>query len=127
MIQRIPFAFVLFVFVIQFAGPVSSQYSPQQKKKGFGPSIPKAQITPHWFADDTKMRYRNDLKDGKREFILVDAEAGKRELAFDHTKLPAGLAKAASIEVKADRLPFDSIAFSDDMKAVRFDAAGKAW
>jgi dipeptidyl aminopeptidase/acylaminoacyl peptidase len=117
----------LVLAMILTADPAASQDAPQQKKKGFGPSIPKAQITPHWFADDTKMWYRNDLKDGKREFILVDADAGKRGPAFDHAKLAAGLAKAASIEVKADRLPFDSIAFADDMKSVRFDAAGKAW
>jgi hypothetical protein len=118
---------LLFVAMIYIAGSAASQDSPQQKKKGFGPSIPKAQITPHWFAEDTKFWYRNDLKGGAREFILVDADAGKRGPAFDHAKLAAGLAKAANIEVKADRLPFDSIAFADDMKAVRFDAAGKTW
>jgi dipeptidyl aminopeptidase/acylaminoacyl peptidase len=111
------------------SGPAVPQDSPQRKGK-FGPgtaSIPKAQVTPHWFADDARFWYRNDLRGGAKEFILVDAEAGKREPAFDHAKLAASLSKAANAEYKADRLPFDDIEIVDDGKAVRFDTAGKAW
>src|SRR5205814_896985 len=54
-------------------------------------------------------------------------EKGTRALAFDHAKLAAGLAKAAGIECKADKLPFDDIEFSDDCKTVQFDASGKRW
>src|SRR5947207_14197582 len=48
-------------------------------------------ITPHWFHDNTRFWYRNDLRDGAKEFILVDAEHGTRETAFDHAKLAAAL------------------------------------
>ena len=44
----------------------------------------KAQITPHWFAHNSRFWYRNDLRGGDKEFILVDAEQGKRQEAFDH-------------------------------------------
>src|SRR5436190_11263684 len=110
-------------FAMLAANPAAPQDSPQRKGK-FGPgtaSIPKAQITPHWFADDTRFWYRNDLKGGAREFVLVDAEAGKRGPAFDHDKLAAALSKAANTEYKADRLPFDDIEFVDDSKTVRYD------
>src|SRR5262245_44926855 len=40
----------------------------------------KAEITPHWFADNTRFWYRNDLRGGAKEFILVDAENGKRDV-----------------------------------------------
>jgi dipeptidyl aminopeptidase/acylaminoacyl peptidase len=110
------------------ADPAAPQDAPQQKK-GFGPSgrLNKFEIAPHWFADDTKLWYRIDSRGGIREFILVDAEAGKRGPAFDHAKLAAGLSKAAGAEFKCDRLPFDMIEFADGGKVVRFDAAGKSW
>jgi hypothetical protein len=87
----------------------------------------KDRIAPHWFAGDTRFWYRNDLKGGTREFVLVDAEKGTRGPAFDHAKLAAGLSKAAEREYRADRLPFDGISFTDDGKAVRFAAAEKTW
>src|SRR5262249_21560229 len=72
------------------------------------------QVTPHWFADDTKFWYRNDLKGGTKEFILVDAEKSSRGKAFDHGKLATALSKAAGKEYSADRLPFDDITFTKD-------------
>jgi dipeptidyl aminopeptidase/acylaminoacyl peptidase len=127
--SRFAFSVLALALVSLTAGPAASQDSPQRKGK-FGPgtaSIPKATVTPHWFADDTRFWYRNDLKDGAKEFILVDAEAGKRGPAFDHAKLAAALSKAANAEYKPDRLPFDDIEFADGGKAIRFDAVGKAW
>ena len=127
---RIVFATLVVSLMSLAAGSATPQDSPQQKKGKFGQgasSIPKAQITPHWFADDTRFWYRNTLKGGAKEFVVVDAEAGKREPAFDHAKLATALSKAASAEYKADRLPFDEIEFADGGKELRFDAAGKAW
>lgn len=84
-------------------------------------------VTPHWFANHTRFWYRNDLAGERREFIVVDAEAGKRAPAFDHARLAAGLSKAAGKEFTADRLPFDSITYLKPGNAVRFKAAGKTW
>src|SRR5690348_11331185 len=53
----------------------------------------KARIAPHWFHHDTRFWYRNDLRGGAREFILVDAERGTRLPAFDHQRLAAALSK----------------------------------
>jgi dipeptidyl aminopeptidase/acylaminoacyl peptidase len=103
--------------------------SPQQRR-GFGRpqrGVYKAQITPHWFQNNTRFWYRNDLAGGAKEFILVDAEQGTRQPAFDHAKLAAALSKAAGEEFKADRLPFSAIQFTEDGKAVMFEAAGKTW
>ena len=109
--------------------PAAEPQALLQKGKGFkGPSgVYRDRVTPHWFAGDTKFWYRNDLKDRTKEFVLVDAEKGTRTPAFDHAKLAAALAKAADTEVRADRLPFDEIEFSEDVTTVRFDAAGKRW
>jgi len=103
--------------------------SPLQPSRPSGrPSgVYKDRITPHWFAGDTRFWYRNDLKGGTREFVLVDAEKGTRGPAFDHAKLAMGLSKATGQEYRADRLPFNSITFTDDGKSVQFVVAEKSW
>src|SRR5215471_19961798 len=82
------------------------QDSPQQRGRGaggFGQGVLKARVTPHWFAGGTKFWYRNDLRDGAKEYILVDASAGSRGPAFDQAKVAAALTKANDKEYHADR------------------------
>ncbi len=87
----------------------------------------KAQLAPNWFHDNTRFWYRNDLRGGSREFVVVDAEKATRQPAFDHKKLAGSLSKAAATQYKADRLPFDGIDFVDEDRAIRFRAAGATW
>ena len=65
---------------------------------GFRPSrsvqgLYKDRITPYWFTDNTRFWYRNDLAGKTKEFILVDAEHGTRQPAFDHARLAATLSE----------------------------------
>src|SRR5262245_11391499 len=55
----------------------------------------KLQIRPHWFHDGTRFWYRNELKGNTTEYILVDAESGTRQPAFDHQRLATALSRAA--------------------------------
>ena len=87
----------------------------------------KAQISPHWFADGSGFWYRNDLRAGAREFILVDAHRGTRQPAFDHARLAAALTKASGTVHAADRLPFHRIEFQDGGRTVQFDVLGDTW
>jgi dipeptidyl aminopeptidase/acylaminoacyl peptidase/uncharacterized protein (DUF885 family) len=99
---------------------------PQQRAGRDGPEGPrafKARITPHWFSNNTRFWYRNDLRNA-REFLVVDAEKGTREPAFDHPRLAAALSKESGKEISADRLPFQEIAFVEDGKAVIFQVQG---
>src|SRR5947207_2072840 len=101
--------------------------SPQESPQAAAPRrdegsrrVFKDRITPHWFQNNTRFWYRNDLRGGAKEFIVVDAERGTRRPAFDHQKLAAGLAKAAGKDYQADRLPFDSIELMGETTGVRF-------
>ena len=38
----------------------------------------KTRVDAHWFGDDNQFWYRNDLAEGKRQFILVDAGKATR-------------------------------------------------
>ncbi|MGO8930678.1 MAG: DPP IV N-terminal domain-containing protein [Limisphaerales bacterium] len=108
----------------------AGELSPQQRRGSRGSSEPgvyKAQVTPHWFQNNTRFWYRNDLKDGAKEFMVVDAERGIRQPAFDHSKLAGALSKACGQEFKAERLPFTEIEILDEGKAIRVEAGGKNW
>ncbi|HUV64510.1 MAG TPA: hypothetical protein VMW24_11475, partial [Sedimentisphaerales bacterium] len=87
----------------------------------------RQRVTPHWFADNTKFWYRNDLADGAREFVLVNAETGVRAPAFDHVRLAAALAKATGEDVRADRLEIDKLEFSESVSELVFSGRGKRW
>ena len=86
----------------------------------------KTKVEPHWLADKKRFWYRNDLGGGASEFIFVDAEAGRREAAFDHAKLAAALSKETGKEASADRLPFQQINIADD-GGIRFTTANSGW
>ncbi|MFO0841820.1 MAG: DPP IV N-terminal domain-containing protein [Gemmataceae bacterium] len=84
-------------------------------------------VAPKWFDGNKRFWYRNDLAGKAREFVLVDADAGRRELAFDHAKLAEALAKASGEKVRATHLPFDEVTFFEGAKVVSFQAFGKRW
>jgi len=86
-----------------------------------------ASLDPHWFDGSRRFWYRRDGPGGRLAFILVDAERGIRQAAFDHVKLAAALAKATGKPLGADALPFDSIAYTPDGKAVEFHVDGQPW
>jgi dipeptidyl aminopeptidase/acylaminoacyl peptidase len=87
----------------------------------------KDRVTPHWFADNTRFWYRNDLPGGATEFIVVGAEAGTRRAAFDHAKLAAALSKATGRGYQADKLPFDRIELVAEPRTVRFQVGDTTW
>lgn len=101
-------------------------YQRAQQPSGQG-RVYKDRVTPHWLADDSHFWYRNDLKGGAKEFLLVNADAGTRGPAFDHTKMAAAISEATGKKYTADRLPFDTITFTDDQKAIRFKVADTTW
>src|SRR5437879_5418381 len=75
--------------------------------KLFGNKVFKTTLKASWFANNTKFWHRNDLAGDAREFILVDAVAGKREPAFDHAKVAAALSKTTGKDVQATHLPIE--------------------
>jgi dipeptidyl aminopeptidase/acylaminoacyl peptidase len=89
------------------------------------------QVEPHWFADSSgetnKFWYRLDLAERKREFILVDAAQGKRQLAFDQARAADALAKLTKEKVDAECLPVESIEFASDGQAITLHGIDGDW
>ena len=98
-----------------------------QRGRSANTGVYKDRIAPHWYHDNTRLWYRNDLRGGGKEFIVVDAEAGTRKTAFDHTKLAAGLTSATRTDYSAEKLPFDTIELTNDASAVRFKIGDTVW
>ena len=83
----------------------------------------KSRVLPHWFAENNCFWYRNDLRDNKRDFILVDVEKGTRQRAFDHNKLAQSLSKVTQEQYSGEQLPFTDIKFIEDSNTILFNVS----
>jgi dipeptidyl aminopeptidase/acylaminoacyl peptidase len=83
----------------------------------------KSQVNANWFANNTKFWYRNDLSEGAKEFILVDAERGTRERAFDQE----AVAKQIGEGTEAAKLPVEALKFSEDGESVTLLGRAGSW
>ncbi len=82
-------------------------------------------VQPTWLPDE-RFWYRTATENGT-EFILVDAARGTRAPAFDQLKIAAALSAAAGTTYTAYRLPFTQFDFTDNGRAIAFNAGGRRW
>jgi dipeptidyl-peptidase-4 len=95
------------------------------------PKIYRDKIEPHWFADSSgatnRFWYRLQLPRDEKEFVLVDAVAGKREPAFDAARLAKALGDLTGTSVDPKKPPFDALKFSPDGKTVTLSGENATW
>jgi dipeptidyl-peptidase 4 len=91
------------------------------------PRVYRERIEPHWFADDDRFWYRNELRGGAREFVLVDAAAGTRQPAFDHVSVAAALANLTGEPVQAGHLPVERLEYAADGRSLLLQGPTGAW
>lgn len=87
--------------------------------------IDHASVRPNWLPND-RFWYR-DLTANGSEFILVDPAKGTRTTAFNHQRLADSLSKVTGKKYAAATLPFQTIRFSPDEKAIIVQVGGKQW
>lgn len=92
-----------------------------------GNTVFRAEVKPNWLPDNLRFWYRVQTGAQQHEFVLVDAAAGRRALAFDHARLAEALTQAGEREVRADRLELEQLEFSADTKRIDFKHRGKHW
>src|SRR4026207_1471960 len=102
-------------------------YANAEDKMGYNTQkfVDRAGVAPNWLPGD-KFWYRVLTPTGS-EFILVDPAKGTKTTAFDHEKLAAALSTASGRTIKGSMLPFQSINYSPDGKAIIFNADRKQW
>lgn len=91
------------------------------------PRIYRDRVEPHWFANNTMFWYRVALPDQRHEFVLVDTVKGTRRAAFDHQRLAEDLAAETDSDIQADRLPFSTLKFDDQLRTVSLTGRGGTW
>ncbi|MDD8032072.1 MAG: DPP IV N-terminal domain-containing protein [Acidobacteriota bacterium] len=79
-----------------------------------------------WIEKTPRFWYRKTVKGG-HEFILVDAEKATKQPAFDHEKLATALNKETGDKFTAITLPFRSLKFIDEEKALEFEFKDSVW
>ena len=82
------------------------------------PRVYRDRVEPNWFHQGTKFWYRLDLKDGKREFVVVDAVAGTRLPAFDHKAVADKMSAELQQPVDSAMLPVQTLEFAEDGDSV---------
>ena len=87
----------------------------------------KDRVTAHWLKDNKRFWYRNDLPEGKREFIFVDTDKGIKQPAFDHERLAASLAKATNQEINGEKLAIDRLIFDEADSSLTFSHDNSWW
>jgi dipeptidyl-peptidase-4 len=87
----------------------------------------KQRIVPHWLGDNNKFWYRNDLPDGAREHILVNAQTGVRQPAFNHERLASSLSDVTGKDIQADRLPIENLSFDEALTELKFRCDDQWW
>lgn len=95
------------------------------------------QLTAHWQEDGEHFWYRRDGSGGVREYVLVDALRGSRELAFDHARLATALRAAlkptaedrpaGTPSIDAERLELHQLRFDQAKGTATFTAYGASW
>ncbi len=118
-------ACLLFLTALAFAQATQADYERaarlRERFQGLAVNVPER---PNWIGQTSRFWYRKSVKGGN-EFVLVDAETAAKRPAFDHEKLAASLSAAANEKYEALKLPFQSITFVDNERAVTF-AAGNS-
>lgn len=100
-----------------------------------GGKVFRTRVEANWLTGTKCFWYRNELGQGRKDFVFVDAAIGKRKAAFDHERLAKDLTKVTGKAFEAHKLPFDAIKYKKadgDEKgfleeAVYFQAVGKSW
>ena len=70
--------------------------------------VDSPQVQPNWILDTDTFWYKNQ-RGGRNEFVLVDAAAGTKHLAFDNARLAEGLKGVLDGEIAADDLPITEL------------------
>ncbi len=108
---------LLTLLFLACANQVAMAQSPQERQRGGGRSarlVTRDRVVPYWSVDGQRFWYRVDLGQGRKEFVLVDAQAGARQLAFDH----AEVAKAIGGDATAEHLPIERLEFSSQKEVL---------
>jgi dipeptidyl aminopeptidase/acylaminoacyl peptidase len=83
-------------------------------------------VRPVWIGKTSRFFYENTTPGGK-EYVLVDAAAKSRRMAFDAARIAAALSKLTGDTITVAKLQIRNIKISDDLRTVTFDFSDKRY
>jgi len=119
---------VIFSLIILLSAPglSTAQVTKADYERAFGLQEKLEKLTvnepgnPSWLEGTNKFWYRKSVRDGSW-FMLVDAEAQTKSTTFDHERLASALSEIIGEEIDPNNLPFRTIKYVNDEKAIEFD------
>jgi dipeptidyl aminopeptidase/acylaminoacyl peptidase len=93
----------------------------------FDGKVVRDSVRPQWLPGNTRFWYRVTTGPAAHEFVLVDAEKGTRQPAFDHARMAAALARAGVRDTEAGRLPIERLEFLPAEESLDLRCGGKWW
>lgn len=84
-------------------------------------------VKPNWFDAGRKFWYRVQTAADSFEYVLVDANAGTRELAFDHAKVSKVLSGQLNRQVDVTKSRLNGFTISPDAESCSFQYGGRSW
>ncbi|MEX2531013.1 MAG: DPP IV N-terminal domain-containing protein [Gemmatimonadota bacterium] len=81
---------------------------------------------PEWIAETSRFVFRRSVEGGHR-FLVMDAETRAQRPAFDHDRLAASLSRETGRSFTATSLPFATVGFANDERALTVTFGGVAW
>ncbi len=122
--------FLFFLGLIEAGGTSADYQRAQALRARFSGKVFRDNVDPQWFADGTLFWYRLAVGPDSHEWVLVDAENGLRQAAFDAERLAAALTEAGVPNVRPEALPIEQLEFEVQERtpqAVQFQADGRRW
>lgn len=123
-ISLIAYVFPMLSFIAGAQGTRADYERAKNLKQATQDKVFRANVSPHWI-DDHQFWYRNELPDGKREFVWVDPVKRQRRPAFDTARVAQSLSQALGQPVEAERLPIESLRFQLDQNTLLFQVREK--
>jgi hypothetical protein len=127
-VRTLPILVCLVVAPAALAQGTAADYERSAKLRNLTQNkVTRERVEASWLGDTHRFWYRVDLADGAKEYVLVDAESGKKEPLFDHALLAGALSKTLGGERTALKLALENVTVTEDGSTLRFRAGLKSW
>jgi dipeptidyl-peptidase 4 len=119
--RKILFAIILLLSASSFAQQkgnyaLAARFSPDKISK----MLFSTNVDPHWLKMSDRFWYAYETREGKNWYI-VDAAKGSKQLLFDHAKLAAEITKIVKDPFDAQHLTIERLKFIKDENSIQFE------
>src|SRR6056297_423407 len=116
----------LWLPLLSFSQVTVEDYEAAEATREYNDQVYRCRISPNWISDTHHFWYEAHTRKGE-EYYLVDAEATRKQQAFDQEKLARVLKDSTGEDIEPYDLPLRRLEFDKNLKTVSFIAEGAEW